>query len=70
MKKNLSLFGLLVLFLSNTAFAHTGMDQTSILHLAIHLVVPISIYLAIMAAGFYLIKKLPKPKVQRVRIKK
>ncbi len=58
----------ITLLISTSASAHTGMDQSSLLHNAIHIISAIGVYLAIIGAGFYLIKKLPKAK--RVRIKK
>nr|AJG37985.1 hypothetical protein [uncultured Gammaproteobacteria bacterium] len=58
---------ILTLFLATTASAHTGMDSSSLLHNTIHIVTTVGIYLAIMAAGFYLLNKLPKAKKQRVR---
>jgi len=61
----------LVLFFitfSSIASAHTGMAQSSTLHHVLHIVIAVGLYLAMMAAGFYLLSKLPKPK--RLRIKK
>lgn len=69
MKKNiLRLIVLFTLFVNTVASAHTGMDQSSLLHNAIHIISAVGVYLAIIGAGFYLIHKLPKAK--RVRIKK
>jgi len=64
------LLSMLSLLLVTSASAHTGMDQSTILHNAIHIITTVSIYLAIMGAGFYLFNKLPKAKRQRVKIKK
>ena len=64
------LLGTLGLLLATSASAHSGMDQSAILHNAIHIITTVSIYLAIIGAGFYFFKKLPKAKRQRVRIKK
>ena len=61
------ILGILTFFLVSTASAHTGMDTSSILHNTIHIVTTVGIYLAIMAAGFYLLNKLPKAKKQRIR---
>jgi len=71
MKKTLSSLVLfLLLTLTNTAFAHTDMVQTSFLHLAIHFSIVVGIYLAMMVAGLYLFRRLPRLKTQRIRIKK
>jgi len=59
---------LITVTISTTASAHTGMEHSSFLHSAIHIISTVSIYLAIIGAGFYLFRKLPKAK--RVRIKK
>lgn len=56
------------LMITSTASAHTGMDYSSVLHTAIHLAITVSIYLAIMGIGFYLLKKLPK--AIRLKVKK
>ena len=64
------LFGLITLFLATTASAHTGMEQSTILHNAIHIITAVSIYLAIIGAGFYLLSKLPKAKRQHAKIEK
>jgi len=61
------ILSILTLFLVTTASAHPSMDQSSILHIAIHIVTTVGIYLAIMAAGFYLLNKLPKAKKQRIK---
>ena len=69
MKKTLILF---IIFsfasMANTAFAHTGMEQSSLLHNVLHISAAVGIYLAMMATGFYLLRKLPK--AQRIRIRK
>ncbi len=51
-----------------TASAHSGMEHNSISHNVIHLLMGISIYLIILGAGFYLIRKLPK--AIKIRVKK
>ena len=61
------ILGIITFFLASTASAHSGMDQSSILHITIHIVTTVGIYLAIMAAGFYLLNKLPKAKKQRIK---
>ncbi len=65
---NKILLGLLGLALSSTASAHTGMSQYSLLHFVLHAFAAVGVYLAMMAGGFYLLKKLPK--AIRIRIKK
>jgi len=64
------LLSLLTLFLATTASAHTGMEQSTVLHSAIHIITAVSIYLAIIGAGFYLLSKLPKAKRQHAKIEK
>ncbi len=64
------LFSLITLFLVTTTSAHTGMEQSTILHNAIHIITAVSIYLAIIGAGFYLLSKLPKAKRQHAKIEK
>ncbi len=61
------LLSILTFFLASTASAHPSMDPSSILHITIHIVTTVGIYLAIMAAGFYLLSKLPKAKKQRIK---
>ena len=61
------MIGLMLAILSYTASAHTGMEHSSFLHNAIH-IITVSVYLAILGAGFYFLGKLPKAK--SVRIKK
>ena len=61
------ILSILTFFLASTASAHSGMDQSSILHNTIHIVTTVGIYLAMMGAGFYLLNKLPKVKKQRVK---
>lgn len=60
--------GFITLFLANTTSAHTGMEHSSVLHNSIHLIITASVFLAVIAAGFYLYRSLPKAK--RIRIKK
>jgi len=67
MTKTTLLF-LCALMMTSTASAHTGMVYSSVVHTVIHLAITISIYLGIMGAGFYLLKKLPKS--IRLRAKK
>ena len=62
------LLAISTLGLVNSASAHTGMAQSSVMHYLLHSGITIGVYLAIMAAGFYLLRKMPKAK--RVRIKK
>jgi len=64
------LLSLITLFLATTTSAHTGMEQSTILHNAIHIITAVSIYLAIIGAGFYLLSKLPKAKRQHAKIEK
>ena len=64
------LLSTLSLLLVTSASAHTGMEQSTTLHNAIHIITTVSIYLAIIGAGFYFFNKLPKAKRQRIRIKK
>ena len=52
---------------STTVFAHAGHADASTMHLMFHAVIVISIYLSLMAAGFYVIKRLPKAIKQRVK---
>ncbi|WP_299870894.1 hypothetical protein [uncultured Cocleimonas sp.] len=52
---------------SVTASAHSGHENASVMHLMFHAVVTVSIYLSLMAAGFYVIKRLPKAIKQRVK---
>ncbi len=59
--------GILGMTLTTIASAHAGMEQSSILHNAIHIITTVSVYLIIMATGFYLLKKLPKAKQIKVR---
>ena len=66
-KAQIALF--LTLFISTTASAHTGMAHSSLLHSLLHISVSVGIF-AIILAGFYFYKRLPKAKAQRVRIKK
>ncbi len=61
------ILSILTVFIATTASAHPNMDEASILHIAIHIVTTVGIYLAIMAAGFYLLSKLPKAKKQRIK---
>ena len=65
------ILGFIVLFttiITSTASAHTGMEHSSVQHNSSHLIITASVFLAIIAAGFYLYRSLPKAK--RIRIKK
>ena len=64
------LLSTLSLLLVTSASAHTGMEQSTTLHNAIHIITAVSIYLAMMGAGFYLLSKLPKAKHQYAKIEK
>ncbi len=63
--------GIIGFTLTTIASAHAGMEQSSLLHNAIHIITTVSIYLALslamLATGFYLLKKLPKAKQIKVR---
>ena len=59
--------GFLALSIATTASAHTGMLESPLLHNAIHALTVTSIYLAIIAVGFYVFRKLPKVKKQRIK---
>jgi len=61
------LMGFLALSLATTASAHTGMLESPLLHNAIHMLTATSIYLAIIALGLYLFRKLPKAKKQHIK---
>ena len=56
------------LLISTSASAHTGMEHSSFVHSAIHIISAVGVYLAIIGIGFYFLRKLPKAK--SVRIKK
>lgn len=58
---------LLAATLTTSASAHSGMEYSSILHNSVHIITTVGIYLAMMVAGFYLLRKLPKAKRQRVK---
>ena len=62
------LVSFIALSLATTASAHTGMEQSSILHNTIHIVTTVGIYLAMMGAGFYILNKLPRAKRQRIKM--
>ena len=62
------LVSFIALSLATTASAHSGMEQSSILHNTIHIVTTVGIYLAMMGAGFYILNKLPKAKRQRIKM--
>lgn len=57
----------LALSLFVTASAHTGMSQQSTLHVALHIALSVSLYLFIIASGYFLFKYLPKAIKQRVK---
>ena len=63
-------FTLFISIFSSSAFAHTGMEQSSLVHNALHIATAVGIYMAMMLAGLYLFKRLPKTKAQKIRIKK
>ena len=70
MKKRFTILSLSVLFsafFTGTASAHTGMAEYSIVHIGLHIIASVGIYIALMLAGLYLLKRLPKAK--KVRIK-
>lgn len=52
---------------SVTASAHTGLSHASVMHSSLHIVATISVYLALMAVGFLVFKRLPKAIQQRVK---
>ena len=64
------ILSMLSLLLVTSTSAHTGIEQSTILHNAIHIITAVSIYLAIIGAGFYLLSKLPKAKRQHAKIEK
>lgn len=63
--------GFLVMSLATIASAHTGMDQSSILHDVIHAAPTIGVYIVIalvlIAFGVFLFQTLPKAKLQRIK---
>ncbi len=65
--KTLSISILLSVVFSTTALAHTGLTQYSMTHIGLHILASVGIYIALMLAGLYLFKCLPKAK--KVRIK-
>ncbi len=64
------LLSTLSIILVTSVSAHTGMEQSTVLHNAIHIITAVSIYLVIIGAGFYLLSKLPKAKRQHAKIEK
>lgn len=62
--------GLCLLFISSTAFAHTGMSSSSFNHMALHISASIGITIALIAVGYFFYRRTPKARTQRVRIKK
>ena len=54
--------------ISTTASAHSGMEQSSILHNVLHIFASVGVYIALMLAGLYFFKRLPKK--QKIRVKK
>ena len=61
-------FVLGLLFLSNTAFAHTGMSSFNLDHVALHVSASIGITITLIAVGYFFYKRTAK--AQRIRIKK
>ena len=55
--------------LSSAAFAHPNMVEYSITHIGLHIVASVGIYIVMMLAGLYFLKRLPKAKKVRIRIK-
>ena len=71
MIKSITLFfTLFITTISTSAFAHTGMEQSSLMHNALHIATAVGIYMAMMLAGLYLFKRLPKAKAQKIRLTK
>ena len=67
--KTLYSFGVILssLSFSYTALAHSGVEHTASMHSILHMMISISVGLAIMAAGFLLLKRAPKGIWQTIR---
>ena len=61
-----------LLVLSLDALAHSGMEHSENMHSIMHMFISISVGLALLAAGFFLLKRFPNvtQKLIRQRVKK